>query len=267
MTSIVAWVGVDQRKPASLYIASDSRITWDQRDRWDHGRKAFASAVRPHIFGYWSDVLFPALALPTVIQQIDDGFLGEDRGDAGQAAYERMRALWATYPHAHRRSFGILHGFRTGEGMASEFRLAVTFFDAATDRWSFDPVALPSRSAFLQIQGSGGTSVRQAQARWEASDAAGTSRAAFSAFTDALRAAEDPLSGGGPQLVGLYRKGSGRTFGTVFGGKRYFAGAPVARDAAWSDTVEWRNELFERVDGVTARRLDGAQLHARPNRP
>jgi hypothetical protein len=73
------------------------------------------------------------------------------------------------------------------------------------------------------------------------------------------------LSGGGPQLVGLYRKGPGRTFGTVFGGKRYFAGAPVARDAASSDTVEWRNELFERVDGVTARRLDGAQPHARPS--
>lgn len=28
MTTIVAWAGVDQRKVSSIYIASDSRITW-----------------------------------------------------------------------------------------------------------------------------------------------------------------------------------------------------------------------------------------------
>lgn len=262
MTSIVSWVGVDQRQPSSLYIASDSRITWDGGDPWDHGRKCFASAVRPHIFGYWSDVLFPALSLPAIMQRIDEGFFGDDRPEIGRSVYESLRALWASYPQHQRRSFGVLHGFRVREGMESDFTLTVTTYDAPTDRWAFGEAGIPDSSSLLQVQGSGGASVRHASAHWERSNSAGTSRAAFSAFTEALRAGTDPLSGGGPQLVGLYRKGPGRTFGTVFDRRRFFAGAPVARDSAWNDNVEWRNELFERVSGETAKRVDGAQVHS-----
>lgn len=262
MTSIVSWVGVDQRQPSSLYIASDSRITWDGGDPWDHGRKCFASAVRPHIFGYWSDVLFPALSLPTIMQRIDEGFLGNDRPEIGQNAYESLRSLWATYPKRQKRSFGILHGFRVHEGMDSKFRLTVSTYDAAKDKWAYAETQMPGSSSLLQIHGSGGTSIRLASAQWETSKAAGTSRAAFSAFTEALRTGADPLSGGGPQLVGLYRKGPGKTFGTVIQNRRFFAGTPVSRDSPWNDNVEWRNELFERVSGETAKRVDGAQVHA-----
>lgn len=262
MTSIVSWVGVDQRRPASIYIASDSRITWDGGDPWDHGRKCFASAVRPHIFGYWSDVLFPALSLPTIMQRIDEGFFGDDRPEIGQSAYESLRSLWATYPQRQKRSFGILHAFRVHESMESEFRLTVSTYDAAKNMWAYEEAEMPGSSSLLQIHGSGGASIRHASAQWEKSNAAGTSRAAFSAFAEALKAGTDPLSGGGPQLVGLYRKGPGRTFGTVFEKRRFFAGAPVARDSAWNDDVEWRNELFERVSGVTARRVDVAQVHS-----
>lgn len=262
MTSIASWVGIDQRRPSSLYIASDSRITWGSKTPWDHGRKTFASSARPHIFGYWNDVLFPALALPSVIQRIDDGFFGGEDSEFGQAVYETIRALWSTYPPEHRNSFGILHGHRIGEGMACEFILNVIAYDSSGDAWTFRRIDLPETSSFLRIEGSGGKIVRQTHQVWESSDASGTSRAAFSAFTEALRSGQDPLSGGGPQLVGLYRKDPGRTFGTVFGGKRYFAGALVSSDRLWDDRVEWRNELFERVDGATTRRVPGAQVHA-----
>jgi hypothetical protein len=262
VTSIVSWVGVDQRRPASLYIASDSRITWSGGDPWDHGRKCFASNIRPHIFGYWSDVLFPALALPTLIQRTEEGFFGEDAPEIGQKVYEAIRNLWATYPTQQRRSFGILHGFRVGEGMASDFTLAVTQYNAAAQHWTFETITVPDTSAILRVHGSGSGSIRRATMQWEESNAAGTSRAAFSAFAEALRGDDDPMSGGGPQLVGLYRKGAGRTFGTVFAERRYYAGMPIARNSTWNDTVEWRNELFERVDGKTSKRVAGAQVHA-----
>ena len=196
------------------------------------------------------------------MQRIDEGFLGDDRAEIGRSAYESIRTLWASYPQRQRRSFGILHGFRVSDGMASDFRLNVTTYDGSTDAWNFEETSMPDSSSLLLVQGSGGASIRSASTQWERSHAARTSRAVFGAFTEALGAGADPLSGGGPQLVGLYRKGPGRTFGTVFDKRRFFAGAPVARDADWNEEVEWRNELFERVSGETARRIDGAQVHS-----
>ena len=88
MTSFVAWVGVDARGPASIYLASDSRISWVDPDKtfetWDYGRKLFASKKYPEIFGYFGDTLFPSQMLGQVLDLIEfkrkerkfDGFEG-----------------------------------------------------------------------------------------------------------------------------------------------------------------------------------------------
>ena len=57
MTTLISWVGIDQRRPTSLYLASDSRISWgSQHHRWDVGRKLFSCKVSADIFGYCGDV-------------------------------------------------------------------------------------------------------------------------------------------------------------------------------------------------------------------
>lgn len=56
MTSLVVWTGVDSRAPASIYLASDSRLSWDNGDTWDFGRKVFASHRYPDILGYYGEV-------------------------------------------------------------------------------------------------------------------------------------------------------------------------------------------------------------------
>ena len=61
MTSLLAWVGVDSRHLSSIYLASDSRISWGDVANWDFGRKLFASTKYPEIIGYVGDVLFPSL--------------------------------------------------------------------------------------------------------------------------------------------------------------------------------------------------------------
>ena len=44
MTTLIAWVGVDSQRIGSVYIASDSRITWmDYGDCWDSTQKVFSS--------------------------------------------------------------------------------------------------------------------------------------------------------------------------------------------------------------------------------
>lgn len=228
MTTIVAWAGVDQRRVSSIYIASDSRITWGASHLWNQGRKTFAAPGTPHIFGYWGDVLFPALALPTVIDEVAVGAT-RSRGAAFGGIGSSIRRLWADYPRQEQRDFVIVMATRRREAMNSVFELGVMTFEAATATWDLREVEMPRTSARLHIAGSGAQEVRNAERLWEESPQGGTSRAVYGAFTEALARGVDPYSGGGPQLVGLHRIGPGIRFGTVYGGNRYLAGARLLR--------------------------------------
>jgi hypothetical protein len=77
MTSLVSWVGIDARGPASIYIASDSRITWgdDSSRKWDCAKKTFCSLRFPIIFGFCGDVFVPTQIISSVIELIDQGIL------------------------------------------------------------------------------------------------------------------------------------------------------------------------------------------------
>lgn len=258
MTSIAAWAGVDSRGLSSLYIASDSRISWTGRKRssWDQGRKVFACYSKPHIFGYWGDILFPVLALPVLVDRIDRGFLASADQDGHASIYQAIRRLWEGYPAG--LDFSIVHGLRIGDTMSSRFSLAVMTYRGGT--WSTQSLDMPGKSALLLSEGSGKWAVRRAYREWQESHSANTSRAVFSAFCESITSQSDSYTGGAPQLAGLYRIGSGRLFGIVHAGQRYFAGS-VLTGAERLDGVEWRNNLFEIADGETKRRLSGAQAH------
>lgn len=261
MTTIMAWAAVDQRSVASLYIMSDSRITWAPSQRWDQGRKTFASVVSPHIFGYWGDVLFPSIALGTVVDLLSSGAIPPAMSDFDRFN-EAIQQLWADYPEQLQQNFGIIIASRKSLGMNATFKLAVLTFEARTQTWAFKEIRMPLQSAHLHLDGSGKSGVRGAAARWEASQQGGTSRAVYSAFVEALIKGEDPRSGGAPQLVGLRRTGPGLRFGVVYQGHRYLAGARLLESVAAGEEVEWFNELFERVSGVDGKRLTEAQAHA-----
>jgi hypothetical protein len=260
MTSIAAWAAVDSRGASSVYIASDSRITWKTDESWDQGRKVFASNASPHIFGYLGDVLFPALAIPTILNRIDHSPPPTAGGGRTVDLEQAFRILWQDFPASQRRDLGILHAHRVGDGLSSQFMIDVLAYDAQREAWTSSDVPMPERSSFLRIEGSGARTVREASALWQASSSAGTSRAVFSAFCEAIATGGDPRSGGAPQLVGLYRQGPGRQFGMIYHGQRYLDGSRLAGTEVPVD-LEWRNELFERVDVVTKRRLSVAQRH------
>lgn len=263
MTSLIAWTGADSRGAASLYLASDSRISWDSESGWDVGRKLFASDARADILGYCGDVLFPALALGQVIALSNAGLLKADAAERHKEVTLMLERSLAQVPLRHRNEFVILHGARQAEGMASHFRLWHTSWSSATG-WTDREVTVPPTSSLILALGTGGSAVMSSNFTWSLSESGGTSRAVFSAFCDALAAKADPRSGGPAQLVGLYRKGNGLAFGTVHDGEAFLYGMPVATPDR-TQTIEWRNELFERCDGVSLRRLDGAQPQPRPN--
>jgi hypothetical protein len=265
LTTLIAWVGVDQRGPASVYLAADSRITWPGQATWDNGRKLFASYSQPDLLGYSGQAFFPTQALSQIVELIDRTLLfSQDTPPPERLALivEALERSASTYPRRSDKDFDVLYSTRQGQGTASSFALSHIHFvgGRATEPIS---IGLPKTSSVLAVLGSGGATFEKSLAAWRLSDVGGTSRCVFSALADSLRARGDPFSGGPPQLAGLYRVGPGRTFGVVWEGQRFYCGMEVGKIGSEAN-VTWHNGLFEICDHGTLKRREGAQPQPRP---
>lgn len=265
MTSLIAWIGVDSRGPSSVYLASDSRITWPTNGTWDRARKLFACSRYPHLLAYCGEVLFPSQTLGQITEMIDHGVLLKD-SDSAEASIERIAAAIAdayrSYPAAAKANLEFLHSMRAGEGSLSRFLLERIRLNNE-GKSDIEVIPVPDQSRVIAILGTGRGSIETHLARWEKSDAGGTSRASFSAFCDSLKSGDDQFSGGPPQLVGLWRKAAGKTFGMVWKDRCFFYGSPV--DEGSSGDIRWYNELFEICDPTTRKRRPTVQPQPRPN--
>lgn len=270
MTSLIAWVGVDSRGPASFYLASDSRISWDNRGTWDFARKVFASDNHPDLLGYYGEVLFSSQVLSQIIDLIDLGSLFEQEATPEskfQAVSAVLREAHSTYPQISpqmaQEPFTVVHCSRRRDGMTTSFALFELSWEPIRG-WRSNSLPVRSdQSGIVAAYGSGAQNMLASIERWDKSEVGRTSRSVFSAFCDSLASGADPASGGAPQLVGIYRKGAAESFGVIYKGKRYLHGLCV-EGSPFLGGVEWRNELFERCDWNTGERLEGAQRHTRP---
>lgn len=265
MTSLASWAAVDSRDTASIYLVSDSRLSWPSRKSatWDYGRKLFASKKSADIFGYCGQALFPSLVLSQITDLIDRGAIfGQARScnEKSNRIINIIETSFESYPQ--KEGVQILHCSREESGMQSEFCLYEVSWSQRR-KWQRNEIEMPDSSEHLLTLGSGKEAVRNHVAKWENSDACETSRSVFAAFCDSLLCDDDPLSGGAPQLVGLYRKGPGRTFGIVYKSERYVHGLPINQEFD-VDVYDWRNELFELCDPHTMKRKPDAQPQPRP---
>ena len=264
MTTLVAWVGVDQRGPASLRFAADSRITWPSGS-WDYGRKLFASHTKPDMMGYAGDVLFPTQTLGQIIELIDNGLLFASNVAPDQRVATVVQILEraaAGYPRAEVRDFDVLYGTRVDEGMGCSFAVYNLHFARGVATRT-EALEIPKASTEIVILGSGTLVFKDVSRRWHKSDVGGTSRAVFSALADSIKSGRDSRTGGPPQLVSLYRRGPATTLGVVWEGRRFLSGMEVANDTTYH-RVKWHNELFEISDPVTLKRAAGSQPQPRP---
>jgi len=274
MTTLAAWVGIDQRAPASLYVASDSRFTQRGWFKWktstNEGQKVFACKVEPHLFGYCGWVAFPSQVISDAVVLIDSGQLFGNYADA----YRRQKAFESYIQmrlddelkkvRRHRAAeFSILHAAREAAGMVSVFRLWILQWHPHRG-WCIREKQLPESSGVLFAGGSGADAFLQRDVSWKESDIGRTSRGVFSAFVEALQAGYDQFSGGAPQLGGIFRKGRAMEFGIVYNQTRFLCGRPVSSTAI-PENLDWFNELFERTDPQTMKRLPYAQRHAKPS--
>jgi len=266
MTSLVTWLGVDSRGPASIYIASDSRISWGKKSTWDYARKVFASQKHPAIIGYVGDVLFPSQILGQIINLIDSNLLNAE-SEQPTTQVERItqiiRQSFEAYPISEQRDFEVVYCVRENEGLTSIFHIFLFGWKFKTG-WYLEQPEFPSKSGIICLLGTGEKPVTKWHERWNNIETEkSTSRAVFSAFCDALQSNEDVYSGGAPQLVGLYRINAGQSIGTIYKGIRYLYGLPTF-ESMLLQNVEWRNAIFERCDWQTMKKLENAQNHKKP---
>lgn len=264
MTSLAVAIARDSRGPSALYIITDSRITWrTPAERWDAGRKTFASHVGPDIFGYCGDAYFLPMALGQVLSMSTHGVVNFDSYPA-EKRHELVLSLLARSISMIATRFALpmtlFHGARDGEFMASKFRLWRSEIRPTSLTWSDTELEVRDQSYLAVLDGTGASHVRTYEGKMQSTPAAGTSRAAIHAFCQSLHSGNDPYSGGAPQLVGLWRKGPAKQFGFCWHGKYFIAGMEVP-DSIEREKIVWFNNLFERCDGRTGRRIVGSASH------
>jgi hypothetical protein len=210
-------------------------------------------------------VLFPSQILAQIVDLIDFGLLFA-ADDMHEKKWERISSIitesFSHYQSERGHLFTIVYATRRDSRIKASFHVAqLTWHPEGhwTDCW----IDLPLTSGLITSLGSGEKSIQKWYSKWSKSDQGGTSRSVFSSFCDSLSSAEDPLTGGPPQLVGLYRIGPARSLGIVYRDRKSVLGLPAERFGR-PDSIEWRNALFERCDPKTLERLPDAQRHAAP---
>lgn len=264
MTTLIGWIAVDNRKISSLYLASDSRISWGVGREWNVGRKLFAARAHQDVFGYYGEVLFPSLILGQVVEAIDAGLFPHTDGDAELkllALYELLQTSVRETNNPVQANFGIIYATRVDQNIYRTWHIR---YVVTGGLWSYEEMPFdPNRSHMIFAFGSGSSHIRDLRANRQQKLQNSTSRFIYWTLCDAIDSGTDALTGGAPQVVGIYNSDKpARTFGIIHKGNRYFNGLKLA-EAPFESTVEWRDELFQRADPESMERLPGAQQHGR----
>lgn len=269
MTLLVSWIGIDSRGPSSIYIASDSRLSFFNNRSYDHGRKVFACSKTADVFGYCGDVLFPSMALSQLVDLADSGLLfNPDDSPEAKSKIVRQKLEYqlssypSSYPQITSPLIEIIHASRSSDGKVFECRMIRW---SHTGGWSVQKVDLPKRSDILFVRGTGSKEFNDRYKEYQDGENMGTSRNVFHCFVDTLARTKTTSVGGAPQLSGIIRKplSCGINYGILAGNKRYAFGARIDELKNF-ESIAWRNELFEISDGVKKRRVEGAQQQPNP---
>lgn len=266
MTTLASWGTTDGHEGiASLYIASDSRACCVENGEpipkvlCDNYTKTFVSSETPDIFGVYGIVTYAPQIIKHVISRLTTIRANSPLKDYVTAISNSITDVRLAINCTDK--FEIIHGYRFGARTFGCSRISVGIQGGIITATS-KVLEININKHFELEWGSGGPHIFVVQRDDEETDARGLSRWHWQTIYEAITHTKDPFSGGAPQLVGLYTKGNGKHVGVFFKGKRYLAGIQT-NDPAIISTVEWRDHLFQRVNGITGALIDGAQRHAR----
>lgn len=280
MTTLISWAAIDDRGTSAVYMASDSRLSWEEYDTWDSGRKIFASEKFPEILGYTGDALFCTQVLSQVISFIDS-CAPLARLTELEAKYDYVGELieraFKSYPTQFcLPNFSILYLTRLGKiwGACTFAWTAQTGWKAKKVRtipmtWgevrAIDSFAPVQATAVLFVSdGSGGEKFRSFynQSAWLAKLPL-YSRGIFGAFTDFIESDSDSKTGGKPQIGGLYREFEAKKIGFADGDLRFLYGIHVL-PSDYQAEIRWVNRTFENCAPLSGERIAGEQRQPAP---
>lgn len=258
MTLLISWVGKDSRKISSAYIASDSRFSWSNGKKFDYGRKVFALQNSPDILGYCGDVAYPTLVLNQLLEMDRDRILfpkDTSHRERAEIIFNHITNHFHDYPKDNMiNSLEIIHISRNFE---IDF-ICFVYKWLKCSGWQMIEKGIPNSSDKVIILGSGKNEYYRRYLEFYNSNNGKTSRALFQSFCHTLFKIQDLQCGGPPQLVGLYNRFNGKNFGVIYDNRRFFLGKELTKSENLN-SIEWRNELFERYDGLSNKILSGAQ--------
>lgn len=271
MTLLVCWAAVDTHGPSSLYIATDSRISWNQQTKYDSSRKVFSFSKWPDVLGYCGDVLFPSITLNQIVSLADSGLLFKEEYTSqqkSQAIIKKLNDLFKKYPAIasglNENSLTIIHGSR--DPITNKFSCRKIKLNKS-GKWTGKLATLPLKSDILFAEGTGAGDFLRNYNRYQEGPTRGTSRSVFHCFCDTLDNTKDHTIGGPPQLAALIRKplSSSFTIGVIHRNQRTYLGAQIDNLVNFNEIV-WRNTDFEICDGQTKKRYPTAQKQPDPLR-
>lgn len=262
MTSLIAWVASDVRRPTGLYFASDSRRSWpDTQIFVDDCTKLFVANGTREIFGFAGDAVFPPTVLekictrlrsnPELVNGLDDPY------SRSAWVYQQINTEFNALASKPEYGFNILHGTRQGVMAGARFHVFEYSYVKGDDAVQYGVVELQhgdsiafrenntGRSATVGTRGTGYSEVKKFIDK-ETAKQGNVSRAQFSAFCASVLNGGDEWSGGPIQLVGMLSIKDALHFGVVTPNGTFYRGSSVLPPNPAE--IRWRNTEFHNVD-------------------
>lgn len=271
MTLVVAWLAVDNHGPTSMYVASDSRVSWPKLGKFDYGRKVFALKRSPDILAFCGDMLFPSMAISQIMEFADEGLLFPSNATSGQKAKaiaQKLRYQFLSYPKDVKEitadSLSIFHGSRDTTDNKRFHANLITW--SKKFPWKAQSIPMPSKSGTLFVGGTGRPDFDSKYACYQDGPNKETSRNVFHCFYDALVNTTVDSVGGAPQVAGIIRKRYSPAFyqGLIYRRAKFFLGSKI-NELNNFDCIQWTNKNFEICDGVSGKRKPKAKSQKNPH--
>ncbi|CAA0080090.1 Uncharacterised protein [Zhongshania aliphaticivorans] len=263
MTLLVAWAGIDSRGPASVYIATDSRVSWGSKGHFDHANKTFALQKFPAIIGYCGDSMASLMLISqaiTLMEAVPESH-GQNLENLVDVLIRFAVRNYSQYPaELSSGSFTVVICGKSRTESAGEF--ACYQVDSTFDKTTKKFLKLPEQSGPIVVAGSGASEFGDRYERHQSVENPNksTSRDVFHVFNQTISNTAIYSVGNIPQITTVIRKpySGGAHCGVVVNSQRYIAGQLIDKDIAPKE-LQWFNDNFEITNPQTKRRQDGAQ--------
>lgn len=260
MTTLISWKGVDTHGISSIYIASDSRVTFSANVHSDNCRKILVSTKHPLIFGYCGDVVYPLFHIGAILSLIDSfgiSCIGNNFDDHCFSICSMLNSSSEEYFKSIKTESTIIFVEREFIGMDSIFRMCK--FKFINGKYINEKIDIESSSPLIFAGGSGG--IMYTDLYYDKFRANSVSREVFWALCSFIKSGVDKNTGGSPQLAGLFKKGSAVPHCVVWNDSLYFCGTDInsIQHHSFFEGIKCVNENFELCNPITKNLKEGAQ--------